>query len=149
MLKKIISITGKPGLYRILSQGRGILIVESLVDGHRFPVHARDKVVSLGDITMYTESGDTPLDEILEKLYAAESGNPIDIKGMSDRTAFHDKFGSVIEDYDRERVRDSDIKKLFSWYNILIGAGMTEFVEKKEETERKEAPEASTTESEK
>lgn len=64
MLKEIISITGKPGLYKILSQGRGTLIVENLEDKHRLPVHARDKVVSLGDISMYTQSGDTPLGRI-------------------------------------------------------------------------------------
>lgn len=132
MLKEIISITGKPGLYKILSQGRGTLIVENVEDKHRMPVHARDKVVSLGDIAMYTESGDTPLGEILDKLYSHFGGKEIDVNGM-DSKKLHDTFGDVVSDYDRDRVRDSDIKKLFKWYNILIGDGMTQFTEKKEE----------------
>ena len=132
MLKKIISITGKPGLYRILSQGRGTLIVEGLEDKHRFPVHARDKVVSLGDIAMYTESGDTPLGEILDKLYKKYDGKEITLSNM-DGKALHEAFGAVVEDYDRDRVRDNDIKKLFKWYNILIGDGMTQFTDTKDE----------------
>lgn len=136
MLKEIISITGKPGLYKILSQGRGTLIVENIEDKHRFPVHARDKVVSLGDISMYTQSGDTPLGEILDKLYQKYDGKEIDLKNMEGK-ALHAAFGEVVEDYDRDRVRDNDIKKLFKWYNILIGGGMTLFT-KKEETDSEE-----------
>ena len=78
MLKEIISITGKPGLYKMLSQGRGTLIVENIEDKHRFPVHARDKVISLGDISMYTEHGDTPLGEILDIVYKTQDGKPVD-----------------------------------------------------------------------
>ncbi len=146
MLKKIISITGKPGLYKILSQGRGNLIVESLADQRRFPVHARDKVVSLGDIAMYTESGDTPLGEILDKVYAAEGGKAVDLTGEIDRKDLRDKFGAIVEDYDRDRVRDSDIKKLFTWYNILIGTGMNEFAGKKEEESDNPSDPAATSE---
>lgn len=133
MLRKIISITGKPGLYRILSQGRGTLIVANLSDGHRFPVHARDQVVSLGDISMYTESGDTPLGEILEKVKVKLDGKPIDLSNSTDGKALHEMFATIVEDYDRERVRDRDIKKLFSWYNLLLSAGLTDFVEEKED----------------
>ena len=138
MLKTIISITGRPGLYKILSQGRGNLIVESLADGHRFPVHARDKVVSLGDIAMYTESGDTPLGEILEKVKTRMDGKEIDMKNFPDAESLRNEFGEMVPDYDRERVRVSDIKKLFSWYNILIAAGMTDFTEKPEEKKEEE-----------
>ncbi len=141
MLKEIISITGKPGLYKILSQGRGTLIVENVEDKHRMPVHARDKVVSLGDIAMYTESGDTPLGEILDKLYSHFGGKEIDVNGM-DSKKLHATFGDVVSDYDRDRVRDSDIKKLFKWYNILIGDGMTRFTEKKEEEKEADTKES-------
>lgn len=138
MLKKIISITGKPGLYRILSQGRGTLIVENIEDGHRFPVHSRDKVVSLGDIAMYTESGDTPLGEILEKVKAHYDGKKIDMTTVADANALHEAFAGIVEDYDRDRVRDRDIKKLFTWYNMLLEAGLTDFVEKQDDDAKTE-----------
>lgn len=136
MLREIISITGKLGLYKLVSQGKGTLIVEELGSGRRFPAHARDKVVSLGDIAMYTESGDTPLGEILDKVYAKNEGKKIDIKTIVAAKGLKDEFGAVVEDFDRERVHDSDIKKLFTWYNILLDAGFTKFTEdeKKEET---------------
>lgn len=137
MLKKIISITGKPGLYRILSQGRGSLIVEDIDTKRRLPVLGRDQVVSLGDISMYTESGDTPLGEILDKVYARFEGKPVDVKAM-DSAALHNTFGEIVEDYDRDRVRDNDIKKLFKWYNLLIASGMTKFAEEEEKEDETE-----------
>lgn len=135
MLKEIISITGKPGLYKIISRGRGTLIVENVEDKHRLPVHARDKVVSLGDISMYTESGDTPLGEIMDMLYKKYDGKKIEMANM-DGKDLHKAFGEVVEDYDRDRVRDSDIKKLFKWYNILVGDGMTTFTEPAQNDEK-------------
>lgn len=137
MLKKIISITGKPGLYQILSQGRGTLIVEDVESKRRLPVHTRDQVVSLGDISMYTESGDTPLGEILDKVYARFEGKPVDVKAM-DSAALHGTFGEIVEDYDRDRVRDNDIKKLFKWYNLLLASGMTRFTEEETAEETQE-----------
>lgn len=137
MLKKIISITGKPGLYRILSQGRGSLIVEDIDTKRRMPVLGRDQVVSLGDISMYTESGDTPLGEILDKVYAHFEGKPVDVKAM-DSVALHTTFGEIVEDYDRDRVRDNDIKKLFKWYNLLLASGMTKFAEEPQEEKKEE-----------
>lgn len=128
MLKKIISITGKPGLQKILSQGRGTLIVEDVETKRRFPVHSRDQVVSLGDISMYTESGDTPLGEIMQMLYDKTGGKPIDGDSMNSEQ-LHQSFGDVVTDYDRLRVRDRDIKKLYKWYNILLADGFTKFVE--------------------
>ena len=133
MLREIISITGKPGLFKILSQGKGALIVEELGTGRRFPAHARDKVVSLGDIAMYTESGDTPLGEILDKVYAKYDGKPIDVKKLEADKELKKAFGEVVEDFDRDRVHDRDIKKLFTWYNLLIANGFTKFTEEKEE----------------
>lgn len=128
MLKKIISITGKPGLQKILSQGRGTLIVEDVETKRRFPVHSRDQVVSLGDISMYTESGDTPLGEIMQMLYDKTGGKPIDGDSMNSEQ-LHQSFGEVVTDYDRLRVRDRDIKKLYKWYNLLLADGFTKFVE--------------------
>lgn len=133
MLREIISITGKPGLFKILSQGKGTLIVEELGSGRRFPAHTRDKVVSLGDIAMYTEAGDTPLGEILDKVYAKQEGKQIDTKALQESKGWKEAFGAIVEDFDRDRVHDSDIKKLFTWYNILSSNGFTKFTEEKEE----------------
>lgn len=108
-----------------------MLIVEDLVSGKRMPAHQRDRIVSLGDIAMYTESEDLPLGIILQRLYDAQEGKAVDISATDLREA----FAAIVPDYDRERVHDSDIKKLFQWYNILIGAGFDKFVEdEKEET---------------
>lgn len=137
MLKEILSITGKPGLFKILSSGNNMLIVEDLLSRKRLPVHSRDKVVSLGDIAMYTESGDTPLGEILDKVYEYNKGEKMDVKGLVAEKKLRDTFKSIIADFDQDRVYDNDIKKLFTWYNILLEAGFTKFVEE-EETETAE-----------
>ena len=135
MLREIISITGKPGLFKLLSSGKQNLIVEEIGTGRRFPATARDKVVSLGDIAMYTESGDTPLGEILDKVYAKEEGKPIDVKALAAKSgALKEKFAEIVDDFDRVRVHDGDIKKLFTWYNLLVKAGFTKFTEEKEES---------------
>ncbi len=140
MLKRILSISGKPGLFRLVSQGKNMLIVESLADGKRTPAYARDKVVSLGDISIYTTGDDMPLPEVLEKVKETTSGKPVDTKAMND-AALRDYFKSVLPDYDGERVYTTDIRKLFSWYNQLIAAGVTDFKES-ETAEDKAANEA-------
>ncbi len=142
MLKTILSITGKPGLFRLLSQTKGAIIVEELGTGRRFPVHARDKVVSLGDIAMYTESGDTRLDEILDKCYAHFGGKPADVKALTDRKgALKEEFAKIVVDFDRDRVHDGDVKKLFQWYNILIANGFEKFAEEENEEAAAESEE--------
>lgn len=141
MLKKIISITGKPGLQKILSQGRGTLIVEDVETKRRFPVHSRDQVVSLGDISMYTESGDTPLGEIMQMLYDKTGGKPIDGDSMNSEQ-LHQSFGDVVTDYDRLRVRDRDIKKLYKWYNLLLADGFTKFVDDTADAEAEKTAES-------
>ena len=138
MLREILSITGRPGLFKILSQGKGMLLVEDLGSGKRFPIYARDKVVSLGDIAMYTESGDTPLGEILDKVYAKHEGKSIDVKALLKEDGLRSAFEEIVEDYDRERVYNKDIKKLFTWYNILVDNGYTKFAEEKEEEKKEE-----------
>lgn len=132
MLKEILSITGKPGLYRILTPGKRTLLVEDMVSKKRFPLGARDRVVCLGDIAMYTVGEDLPLDKILDKVYVVEEGKKVDVKSM-DNDMLREEFAKAVEDFDRDRVYPSDIKKLFSWYNLLISEGYTKFSE--EETE--------------
>lgn len=128
MLKEILSITGKPGLYRIITPGKRTLLVEDLVSKKRFPLGARDRVVCLGDIAMYTVGEDLPLDKILDRVYAIEEGKGIDVKSM-DNDMLREEFAKAVEDFDRDRVYPSDIKKLFNWYNLLISEGYTKFTE--------------------
>ncbi len=129
MLREILAITGKPGLFKIISQGNRVLLVEDLKSKKRFPAHSRDKVVSLGDIAMYTDSGDKPLGEILDLVYAHNDGKEIDVKALISEGKLRDEFEAVIPDFDKERVYDNDIKKLFTWYNLLVSEGYTKFTE--------------------
>lgn len=140
MLKGILSITGKPGLFKLLSRGRNALIVENIATKKRTPTYPHEKVISLADITMYTEHGDEPLGEILEKVKAHAGGQPIDMKAFADDAAVRDYFAEIIPDFERDRVYTTDIRKLFSWYNQLIAAGITEF--KDEEIAEDQAAEA-------
>ena len=126
-LREIISITGRPGLYKLVSQGNAMLLVENLTDKKRMPVGQRDKIVSLGDIAMYTEGDDLPLGEILDRVYARYDGNQIDVKAAVKAGTLRDLFAEIVENYDRDRVYPTDIKKLFTWYNILVGAGYDKF----------------------
>ncbi|MDE5774506.1 MAG: DUF5606 domain-containing protein [Muribaculaceae bacterium] len=139
MLRTILSVTGKPGLYKLISQGNNLLIVEDLITGKRTPLHSRDKVVSLGDIAMYTQSDDRPLGEILDAVYAAQNGEKIDLKAINGNDGLREAFGEIVTDYDRDRVYPSDIRKLFAWYNLLRDAGFEKFTEEKtEEAENSE-----------
>lgn len=133
MLRTILSVTGKPGLYKLISQGKGLLIVEELISGKRQPIHSRDRVVSLGDIAMYTQSEDRPLGDILDAVYAYRNGEKIDLKEVGDNEGLRALFGEIVPDYDRDRVYPSDIRKLFTWYNLLRDAGYEKFTEEKTE----------------
>lgn len=128
MLRDILSITGKPGLYKLISRGNNMLIVESLLDGKRVPTYARDKIVSLGEISMYTMGEDIALSEVLTKLGEKEGLKVASIDPKkADNDQLRDFFGEVLPDFDRDRVYPSDIRKLIQWYNILINAGITDF----------------------
>lgn len=154
MLKDILSITGKPGLYKLVSRGNNMLIVESLLDGKRVPTYARDKIVSLGEISMYTMGEDIALSEVLTKLGEKEGLKVASIDPKkADNDELRDFFGEVLPDFDRDRVYPSDIRKLIQWYNILINAGITDFtideegeelaaVEEKKMETKKPAPKA-------
>lgn len=134
MKQTILSISGKPGLYKLVSRGKMNLIVEAVDQTHkRIPVFATDRVTSLNDIAMYTDAEDVPLPLILQNLYDKEVGKAasIDYKKCSSKE-LRDYFASILPDFDRDRVHDSDIKKLLQWYNILVGNGITEFYEKEE-----------------
>lgn len=129
MLKQIVSISGRPGLYKLVSQGKGRIIVESVTDHKRLAASGRDKVVGLGEVAMYTTGEDVPLAEVLDKAYARLEGKTVDAKHMADDEV-RALFAEILPDYDDERVRNSDIRKLLSWYNILVTAGFDHFSEK-------------------
>ena len=117
-----------------------MLIVEDVKTKKRTPAHQRERIISLGDVAMYTEGEDLPLDEILDRLYANMDGKPVDIKALEkEKDGLRDKFAEFVHDYDRERVHTSDIRKLFQWYNILVEAGFTKFKEEEPKEEENAA----------
>ena len=134
MLRTILSVSGKPGLYKLISQGKNMLILEALDETKkRFPAYGHDKVISLGDIAMYTDDEEVALGEVLEAVKTKENGQvaSIDYKKAS-AEALHAYMAEVLPTYDRDRVHTSDIKKLIQWYNILVINGVTEFVSAEE-----------------
>lgn len=133
MIKTILAISGKPGLYKLVRQGKNMLIVESLADKKRTPAYAHDKVISLGDVSMYTVEDDVPLSAVLESLRAKTEGKPVDIKSFKDDSEVRAFFKEILPEFDEDRVYTADIKKLFSWYNQLIAAGITDFAEPEED----------------
>jgi len=128
-LKDILSVSGKPGLFKLISKGKNMFIVESLSDGTRIPVYSRDKVVSLGDITMFTNDGDARLSQILHSVKQKENGEPISFSSSISSIELRDYFARVLPDFDRDKVYPSDIKKVMNWYNLLVKSGYTDFEE--------------------
>ena len=137
MLQTILSIAGKPGLYKLVSRGKSNLIVESLDETHkRQPAFATDRVTSLADIAMFTDSEDVPLGEILTKLRDKENGKVASLNWRkASAKEIQAYFGEVLPNFDRDRVHNSDIKKLLQWYEILVKAGETNFEEDMKPTE--------------
>lgn len=133
MLKTILSVSGKPGLYRLLTAGGNNLIVESLQTKKRMPILPKDRVVALGDISMFTTEDDVPLSEVLTNLYKVQGGKPVEESVLKDAEALRSTFAEVLPNFDDERVYTSDIKKLYSWYNILLAAGITDYSDKDSE----------------
>ncbi|BCS86397.1 MULTISPECIES: DUF5606 family protein [Prevotella] len=130
-METILSISGKPGLYKLVSRGKMNLIVEALDESHkRIPAFAADRVTSLGDIAMYTDAEDVPLWKVLDNLNKKEAGKESSFNyKKSSSKELRDYFTEVLPNFDQDRVHDSDIKKLIQWYNILIKAGVTNFEE--------------------
>ena len=140
MLKKILSVSGKPGLFKLISQGKNMMIIESLVDKKRGPALAHDRVVSLGDISIYTENEELPLSTVFANIKEKEAGSKASIDPKADGNALRTYFGEVVPDFDKDRVHTSDIKKIITWYNLLVDNELTEFTAPA--TEEEKAPEA-------
>ena len=136
MKETILAVSGKPGLYKLVSRGNNNLIVETLDSAHRrMPIVASDRVTSLRDTAMYTDSEDKPLMEILDTLFKKEEGkeSSVNYKKASSKE-LRDYFAEIVPDFDRDRVHDSDIKKLIQWYNILVQNGITDFLDGEEDS---------------
>ena len=139
MQQTILAISGRPGLFKLVSRGKNNLIVEALDSTHRRqPAFGSDRITSLNDIAMFTDEDDVPLTDVLESMKNIEEGKKSSVdykKASSDE--LRDYFAKILPNFDRERVQNSHIKKLIQWYNILIENGISEFKnpdpEKKEE----------------
>lgn len=129
MLQTILAISGRPGLYKLLSRGNKNLIVEALDENHRkSPAFATDRITSLADIAIYTDTDDVPLYKVLASLRDLEEGKPTSLnyrKASGDE--LREYMGKVLPNFDRDRVKMSDIKKLLQWYDILVNNGITDF----------------------
>jgi hypothetical protein len=134
MLKGILAIAGQPGLYRLVAEARNRIIVESLNTGKKIPVSTSAKISSLEDIAIYTIENDVPLKEVLKNIHDLENGG----KTLDPKSTPQDLkkyFRNVLPSYDEERVYISDLKKVFTWYNILHENSLLDFTEEpKEET---------------
>ena len=134
MLKEILSIAGKPGLQRLISNASNAIIVESLIDGKRFPAYSNSKIIALEDISIYTENEDMPLKEVFKRIYDKENGKPaINHKESQEKITAY--FNEIVPEYDKERVYISDIRKIIQWYNLLVSRGILNF-EQEQETEK-------------
>lgn len=137
MLETILAISGKPGLFKLVSRGNHSLIVETLdAQKKRFPAFGADKIISLADIAMYTDDKEVPLRIVLNSIKDKEGGKAtsIDYRKAS-KEELYSYLGEVLPNFDRDRIYPADIKKLVQWYNILIENGLTDFDEALKETE--------------
>lgn len=137
-IKDILAISGQPGLYKMVSQGKNALIVENLETGKRIPAHARHKISALEDIAIFTETEEEPLKDffrtLFEKLDGKATANPKKMSGQE----LKDFFEEMLPDYDRDRVYVSDMKKALEWYNILLEQGMIDLEPDAEEENTEE-----------
>jgi hypothetical protein len=137
-LSKIMAISGKSGLFKIISQARGGLIVESLTDGKKMPVFASHRSSVLEDISMFTYTEDIPLKNVLWSIFQKEDGKEISIDLKADGSVLYDYFQSVLPEFDKDRVYPSDIKKVLVWYNQLLQHDLISEPKDEEEAEAAE-----------
>ena len=136
MLKEILSISGKPGLQKLISNSSNAIIVESLIDGKRFPAYSNSKIIALEDISIYTEAEDMPLKEVFKRISAKENGkSALSHKEPTEKILAY--FEEIVPEYDKERVYVSDMKKIIQWYNLLTEKGMLDLDEEAKEEEKK------------
>lgn len=130
-LDKVMSISGKPGLYELKAQTRGGFVAESMLDGKKISVNMRHNVSLLSEIAIYTYTEEVPLREIFQKIYDKENGGEA-INHKESKAKLEEYFREVLPEYDEDRVYISDIKKIFQWYNLLLSKGYTDFTKSDE-----------------
>jgi hypothetical protein len=135
-LTGIISISGQPGLYKIVAQSKNGIIVEGLADKKRLNVYASTKVSTLSDISMFTTGDDKPIEEIMTSVYEKEKGGAA-IDNKADDKAIEKYFSEILPEYDKDRVYISNMRKLINWYNALQSTGSLKKKEEKKEGEEK------------
>jgi len=135
-LKKILSITGKPGLYELQTQTRGGFVAKSLLDGKKISVGGRHNVSLLSEIAIYTYSEELPLTQVFAKIAEKEKGGEA-INHKVSKKELEAYFSEVLPEYDEDRVYTSDIKKVIQWYNLLQKNGISDFTTE-DETENSE-----------
>ena len=146
-LSKILSISGKPGLYKLIGESKSSLVVESMIDGKRGPAFSHERISTLKEISIYTDTGDVPLEDVFRKIYEMQDGKPVMDTKKATSDQIKELFEKVLPDYDREAVYVSDMKKVFTWYNFLLEKDVLVFTEEeagKEEEENTETKEDKT-----
>lgn len=129
-LSNILVISGKPDLSELVSQTKGGAVVKNLVTGQKYPVFKTDRISSLGEIRIFTENDERPLEEVMQSIHKVLDGKPTPFEPKkADGKEMFALLEKALPDYDRERVHTSDVKKLFAWYNILLGADKITFDE--------------------
>ena len=134
-LEKIIAIGGKPGLYELIAQTKGGFVGESLVDKKRLTVSIRAKVSVLSEIAIYALDREVPLLEVFETIHKKEEGKETSVSPKADKLALEEYFFSILPNYDEDRVYASDMKKILSWYNLLLNSGTLKEALEAEKTE--------------
>ena len=138
-LSNILVISGKPDLSELVSQTKGGAIVKNLVTGQKYPVFKNDRISSLGEIRLFTDNDERPLEEVMQAIYKHLDGKATAFEPKkAESKELSDLLGAVLPDYDRERVHTSDMKKLFAWYNVLLQAGKITFDDEETAEESKE-----------
>lgn len=132
-LEKILAISGKPGLYEIVTQTRTGAVVQSLIDKKRITVGAHSNISILSEIAIYTLAEEVPLRDVLKKVMDKENGQPTSISHKDGKDALEEYFFNVLPDYDEDRVYASDIKKVIQWYNLLQKNDLLGALETKED----------------
>jgi hypothetical protein len=139
MLKEILAVSGKPGLYKLVSKKNSLLIIESLVDKKRIPAYARDKIISLGDISIYTDKEEVSIGQTFTAIKEKEKGGNVSLDlAQAQPDDLRAYFAEILPDFDRKRVYPSDIKKILKWYEILIASQITDFSKKEEAVQDRE-----------
>ncbi|WP_100616114.1 DUF5606 family protein [Confluentibacter citreus] len=128
-LEKILAITGKPGLYKLIAQTRGGFVAESLLDKKRLTVNVRQNVSVLSEIAIYTLTEEVPLKKVLAIIKEKENGQPTTVTAKDTNDKLEEYFFSVLPEYDEDRVYVSDIKKIVQWYNLLQQHDLLDFSE--------------------